>query len=166
MTRCLQTDRQYIVKQYMFQIQLNYFPLFPFFRSHSPRTTKSLLKIVISKEILVFICLNLSNIVVIFLLILCKQTKVLIFRFILSFFLKNSFALHECHIDTEYMTDQSFAGNSWGCDGGGCGMGRGMQEQFYGCADIAILRSCDHFTGLEHHSIFPNIPNFFIGNIF
>ncbi|XP_048764475.2 uncharacterized protein LOC125672300 [Ostrea edulis] len=67
----------------------------------------------------------------------------------------------QCVLQWKYNT-----GNSWGCDGGGCGMGRGMQEQFYGCADIAILRSCDHFTGLEHHSIFPNIPNFFIGNIF
>ncbi|KAL3884569.1 hypothetical protein ACJMK2_024702 [Sinanodonta woodiana] len=34
------------------------------------------------------------------------------------------------------------AENSWGCDESGCGIGRGHQEQFYNCADIAILPSC------------------------
>lgn len=42
-----------------------------------------------------------------------------------------------------------FAGRSWGCDGSGCGIGRGAQEQYYGCADIAILRSCEHFNWPE-----------------
>ncbi|XP_048736059.1 uncharacterized protein LOC125651480 isoform X2 [Ostrea edulis] len=32
------------------------------------------------------------------------------------------------------------AGNSWGCDKSGCGLGVGPQEQFYNCADISILR--------------------------
>jgi len=29
-------------------------------------------------------------------------------------------------------------GNNWGCDKSGCGMGHGQQEEFYGCADVAI----------------------------
>ncbi|GFR85845.1 cell wall integrity and stress response component 4-like [Elysia marginata] len=33
------------------------------------------------------------------------------------------------------------AGNSWGCDVTGCCLGCGRQEQFYGCADIAISAS-------------------------
>jgi hypothetical protein len=39
-----------------------------------------------------------------------------------------------------------FPGKDWGCDGSGCGRGHGAQEQFYGCADIAILRNCKHHT--------------------
>ncbi|XP_062615337.1 uncharacterized protein LOC134277082 isoform X1 [Saccostrea cucullata] len=61
----------------------------------------------------------------------------------------------QCVLQWKYNT-----GNSWGCDRSGCGMGRGGQEQFYGCADIAILKSCDHFTGLDQHSLLPSI---FIG---
>ncbi|XP_045164026.2 uncharacterized protein LOC123528343 [Mercenaria mercenaria] len=34
------------------------------------------------------------------------------------------------------------AGNNWGCDEEGCGMGVGPQEQFINCADIAILPDC------------------------
>merc|ERR1712042_224148 len=30
-------------------------------------------------------------------------------------------------------------GNNWGCDKSGCGMGHGQQEEFYGCADVAIV---------------------------
>ena len=30
------------------------------------------------------------------------------------------------------------AGNSWGTDSEGSGLGHGPQEEFYGCADIAI----------------------------
>lgn len=33
------------------------------------------------------------------------------------------------------------AGNSWGCDDTGCGIGFGQQEQFYNCADISILQN-------------------------
>ena len=38
-------------------------------------------------------------------------------------------------------------GNSWGSDATGSGLGHGPQEQFYGCSDIAILRTCDKFRG-------------------
>ncbi|KAL5010516.1 hypothetical protein ScPMuIL_012821 [Solemya velum] len=34
------------------------------------------------------------------------------------------------------------AANSWGCVGGDCCKGCGPQEEFYGCADIAILPDC------------------------
>ncbi|XP_046558802.1 uncharacterized protein LOC124267855 [Haliotis rubra] len=37
------------------------------------------------------------------------------------------------------------AGNSWGCETSGhCCVGCGPQEQFYGCADVAILSSNSH----------------------
>ncbi|XP_071109881.1 uncharacterized protein [Haliotis cracherodii] len=37
------------------------------------------------------------------------------------------------------------AGNSWGCEASGhCCVGCGPQEQFYGCADVAILSSNSH----------------------
>jgi len=29
--------------------------------------------------------------------------------------------------------------NSWNCDDSGCGLGKGEQEEFYGCADISIV---------------------------
>ncbi|XP_048580553.1 uncharacterized protein LOC5522282 isoform X2 [Nematostella vectensis] len=31
------------------------------------------------------------------------------------------------------------AGNSWGCDGDGCGLGHGHQETFVNCADVKIV---------------------------
>ncbi|XP_046579468.1 uncharacterized protein LOC124287045 [Haliotis rubra] len=33
------------------------------------------------------------------------------------------------------------AGNNWGCDGSDCGLGKGPQEHFVNCADIAITGS-------------------------
>ncbi|KAL4221007.1 hypothetical protein ACF0H5_019270 [Mactra antiquata] len=38
------------------------------------------------------------------------------------------------------------AGNSYGCDETGCGIGLGPQEQFINCADIAILEDCSDPT--------------------
>jgi len=35
----------------------------------------------------------------------------------------------------------STSGNSWGCDDEGCGLGFGNQEEFYGCADVRIVRA-------------------------
>ena len=31
--------------------------------------------------------------------------------------------------------------NSWACEGSECGLGYGEQEEFYGCADFAIIPS-------------------------
>jgi len=31
------------------------------------------------------------------------------------------------------------AGNNWGCEGSDCGLGKGPQEEFWGCSDISIL---------------------------
>ncbi|XP_067658902.1 uncharacterized protein [Haliotis asinina] len=39
----------------------------------------------------------------------------------------------QCILQWKYNT-----GNFWGCDAAGCGLGRGRQEQYYNCADIAI----------------------------
>lgn len=31
------------------------------------------------------------------------------------------------------------AGNGWGCDDTGCGLGKGPQEEFHNCADVQIF---------------------------
>ena len=41
-----------------------------------------------------------------------------------------------CVIQWHYHT-----ANSWACDDTGCGLGYGEQEEFYGCADIAITNT-------------------------
>lgn len=35
--------------------------------------------------------------------------------------------------------DLAFPGNNWGCEGSDCGLGKGPQEEFWGCSDISIL---------------------------
>ncbi|KAL5004182.1 hypothetical protein ScPMuIL_017638 [Solemya velum] len=38
------------------------------------------------------------------------------------------------------------AGNRWGCERGSCGPGKGPQEEFYACADVAINDGVDSTT--------------------
>lgn len=41
-------------------------------------------------------------------------------------------------------------GNSWGCENDLCGLGYGEQEQFYGCADVSVLDSCQNFDHYQY----------------
>ena len=49
------------------------------------------------------------------------------------------------------MNSSVYIGNNWGVDADGAGVGHGPQEQFYGCADIAIdaQNVVDPTTGME-----------------
>ncbi|XP_071110324.1 uncharacterized protein [Haliotis cracherodii] len=47
----------------------------------------------------------------------------------------------QCVLQWRYNT-----GNSWGCDGPTCCVGCGPQEQFYGCADVAISADSEDQT--------------------
>ncbi|XP_033761235.1 uncharacterized protein LOC117343020 [Pecten maximus] len=56
------------------------------------------------------------------------------------------------------------SGNRWGCTGndftrGSCGLGRGPQEEFYACSDIAILESGTDDNAIPSPTThYPNVP--------
>lgn len=51
----------------------------------------------------------------------------------------------QCVLQWKYNT-----GNSWGCENDLCGLGYGEQEQFYGCADVSVLDSCQNFDHYQY----------------
>ncbi|KAL3884518.1 hypothetical protein ACJMK2_024653 [Sinanodonta woodiana] len=56
----------------------------------------------------------------------------------------------QCILQWTYTT-----GNSWGCEGGNCGLGLGPQEVFINCADIAILSDCSTVSKSNTKRVIP-----------